>query len=183
MLVLQPIDAVASHAEALAGHRPAVLAALLPALSAAVASPRQSPDARFCCLKLLCDVVLAYLAEPPRPSPGAAPVPGSDGEDGGDGELGTAAALVDEAVARHVLPLMPALLQDEGGWGWGEPRPAVWQGLGRAMASVFLPCQLLTPPPQNTDPMPLYALKMLGILLEANPGWAADLARLGLARR
>ena len=31
--------------------------------------------------------------------------------------------------------------------------------------------------------MPLYALKMLGILLDVNLGWAVDLQRLGLARR
>ena len=35
----------------------------------------------------------------------------------------------------------------------------------------------------DEDPMPLYALKMLGVLLEVNPGWVMPLARLGVARR
>lgn len=55
-------------------------------------------------------------------------------------------ALLDSAVSQYVLPLAPALLEEE-------------------------------------DPMPLYALKLLGILLELNPGWVAQLVELGLATR
>lgn len=35
----------------------------------------------------------------------------------------------------------------------------------------------------DEDPMPLYALKMLGILLDVNSAWVSALASLGMARR
>ena len=36
---------------------------------------------------------------------------------------------------------------------------------------------------EDEDPMPLYALKMLGTLLEVNPDWLRPLAATGVARR
>ena len=36
---------------------------------------------------------------------------------------------------------------------------------------------------EDDDPMPLYALKMLGVLLPVNPRWVAALHQLGIAKR
>lgn len=85
-------------------------------------------------LKLLCDAVLQYIADPSALAAQA----------GGSG--GAAAEAVDRAVVEHTLPLIPVLLEDE-------------------------------------DPMPLYALKMLSVLLAAEPAWVLQLAELGQAAR
>lgn len=36
---------------------------------------------------------------------------------------------------------------------------------------------------EDDDPMPLYALKMLGVLLPVNPHWVATIHQLGIAKR
>ncbi|PRW59606.1 kinase [Chlorella sorokiniana] len=137
--LLNAIDAVCSHPELLIEHYAPVLSHLLPALSAAVASQRETPDTRFCCLKLLCDVVLQFVNEPRLYlSPIASEHTAADS--------GIANRQIDAAVGQYVLPLMPALFEDE-------------------------------------DPMPLYALKLLGALLEFNRRWVADVAAAGLAGR
>jgi hypothetical protein len=53
--------------------------------------------------------------------------------------------------------------------------------INAAVAQYVLP---LTPALlADEDPMPLYALKMLGVLLDVNPSWVLPLAELGIARR
>ncbi|PSC68021.1 serine threonine-kinase ULK4 isoform B [Micractinium conductrix] len=137
--VLDAIDAVCSHPELLIEHYAVVLSTLLPSLSAAVASQRESADTRFCCLKLLCDVVLQFVNEPRLYLSATA-------SEHTTADSGIANKAIDGAVAQYVLPLVPALLSDE-------------------------------------DPMPLYALKLLGALLEFNRAWVAEVAAAGLAGR
>jgi hypothetical protein len=95
--VLQAADAVCGHGELLLiEHRGAVLSRLLPALASAVGGQQRDTEARFLCLNLLCHVVLSLASEP--------------------GDAAAAAAL-DAAVAADILPLAPALLEED------EPTP------------------------------------------------------------
>ncbi|KAL4419367.1 hypothetical protein ABPG75_005869, partial [Micractinium tetrahymenae] len=137
--VLDAIDAVCSHPELLVEHYANVLAHLLPALSSAVASQRETADTCFCCLKLLCDVVLQFVNEPRL-------YISAHASEHTTADSGIANKLIDAAVQQYVLPLVPALFADE-------------------------------------EPMPLYALKLLGALLEFNRLWVADVAAAGLAGR
>ncbi|EFN50873.1 hypothetical protein CHLNCDRAFT_141668 [Chlorella variabilis] len=100
---LNAIDAICSHPELLIDHYATVLSHLLPALSAAVASQRETPDTRFCCLKLLCDV---FVNEP------RLYISATESEHT-TADSGIANQLIDAAVAQYVLPLMPALFADE----------------------------------------------------------------------
>eukprot|EP00873_Tetraselmis_striata_P032905 jgi/Tetstr1/453169/TSEL_040186.t1 len=82
---------------------------------------------------LTCDILLLYLTEPDIYA----------GDRDGTSDTSTSGRQIDNLVQKHVLPLLPGLLEDE-------------------------------------DPMPLYALKLLGALLEARSAWVDAIDRLGL---
>eukprot|EP00873_Tetraselmis_striata_P038493 jgi/Tetstr1/458757/TSEL_045142.t1 len=123
----------ALNMETLLQHYDTVLGKLLPALATAVASNHETGDTRFLCLKLTCDILLLYLTEPDIYA----------GDRDGTSDTSTSGRQIDNLVQKHVLPLLPGLLEDE-------------------------------------DPMPLYALKLLGALLEARSAWVDAIDRLGL---
>ncbi|MEW5310458.1 MAG: hypothetical protein WDW38_002255 [Sanguina aurantia] len=138
----------AQQAELVLLHHDTFLHTLLPTLCDVVASPSESGDRRFFCLRMLSDVLSLYLSDEElygRPATGLAasfggPQAGGgragkgngDSSDAGGSGCGVATEAVDALLRTHVLPLLPHLLEDE-------------------------------------EPMPLYALKLLGGVLEADP--------------
>jgi len=131
--LLHTLEALSQNMETLLQHYDTVLGKLLPALATAVASNHETGDTRFLCLKLTCDILLLYLTEPDIYA----------GDRDGTSDTSTSGRQIDNLVQKHVLPLLPGLLEDE-------------------------------------DPMPLYALKLLGALLEARSAWVDAIDRLGL---
>lgn len=145
-----PVTRAQQH-ELLLQHSGAFLQHLLPAYCAAIATPSESGDVRFFCLRMLSDALGACLADPDLYDPslsnqgagqqqqqaareqqqegggggGAGEGAGGGGEGGEGAGHGAATKALDDLLREHVLPLVPALLAQE-------------------------------------DPMPLYALKVSG---------------------
>lgn len=136
--VLQVFEIVSSNQSLFMINCEAIITEVLPILSKSVASSTESPDTRFLCLKLLCDVILQCVTEPDIYEP----VENSSSAHGKSNRTD----LINYAVLNLVLPCTPKLLSDE-------------------------------------DPMPLYALKLLGILLGVNASWLQALPPLGLECR
>ena len=139
--------------EAVAGH-------LLPALADMLGRPDSSADGRFLALKLTCDTLLPLLLDlgggPEVGSPRATSVvDGVEGVSGGArGNQGQSNARADA----HTRRKLSTLLRDD-----------------------LLPlCPTLL---ADEDPIPLYALKLLGGALEADRGMCAEVVDLGLAPR
>jgi len=157
--LLQVPDAVVSH--------------LLPALADMLGRPDTSADSRFLALKLTCDTLLPLLLDPENagshPGGGGGSGGGGGGLGGGDsggagtergGRGGGRGGNGGDAhtVAAHTHRRLAALLRDD-----------------------LLPlCPTLL---SDEDPIPLYALKLLGGALEADREMCAEVVELGLAPR
>ncbi|KAK9856467.1 hypothetical protein WJX84_005420 [Apatococcus fuscideae] len=109
--LLHALEAITAQADLLLDLRGPVLESLVPALAQAIRGEQESGDARFLCLKLLCDITLPFLA--------------SDGQEasGADSESMAVGGVVDSAVRDSLLPLMPELLEEP------EPMPLYAQKL------------------------------------------------------
>ncbi len=59
--LLHALEAITSQADVLLDLREPVLEGLVPALALAIRGEWESGDARFLCLKLLCDITLPFL--------------------------------------------------------------------------------------------------------------------------
>jgi hypothetical protein len=113
--------------ELLLAHSGAFLQHLLPTYCAAISAPSESGDARFFCLRMLSDALGACLSDPDlyeaslsTQGQGGAVASGgrregapAGGDGGGGGGHGTSTAAVDALLGRHVVPLVPGLLELE----------------------------------------------------------------------
>lgn len=120
----------------------AFLRHLMPALVSAIASSSGPTDSRFCCLRMMSDILALYLTDPEACSgsgsssgasqqrrPGAA----QQGSGGGGGIAAVSPGL-DVLLRQHVVPLVPVLLQQE------EPMPLY--ALKARCAVCVLACML-----------------------------------------
>jgi len=164
------------------------LAGLAAALAAAVAAPAAPPDARFACLKLLCDATLARLccatdAAGTEPNPALSlsiartcgcslgppwclrtkKVPAAD-------KLGRAPAACGHARQLHFRCFTPALYPCPIPYTLRQRRTA-----GRAEGEALAAQRLLPLVPgllRQGDPMPLFTLKLTCAVLDAAPACA-----------
>ena len=69
--LLHALEAITAQADLLLDLRGPVLESLVPALAQAIRGEQESGDARFLCLKLLCDITLPFLASDGQEASGA----------------------------------------------------------------------------------------------------------------
>lgn len=132
-VVLQVVESLSQVAPALTKSDPAaVVGGLLPVLSDVLASSTNA-DARFLCLKLVCDMLLPLLPEAY-----------GEGAEAGGAASAELARQLDALLQQRLLPACQRLLSDE-------------------------------------DPIPLFALKLLGGAMEANARLAETAVAAGLA--
>jgi serine/threonine-protein kinase ULK4 len=172
--VLALLETLSQCAPTLLQVPDAVVTHLLPALADMLGRPDSSADSRFLALKLTCDTLLPLLLDPENAGGAASPDGGvGGGEGGGAGGEGAVGTEGGGSIGGGGIR----------GGGGSQPHKSVGAETHRRLAALLredlLPlCPTLL---ADEDPIPLYALKLLGGALEADREMCAEVVELGLA--
>ena len=99
---------------------------LLPAVCEIIASPTESGDTRFFCLRMVSEVTQLYLMDLELYGTSSSSASSSSGGAGGVPVPGVATSAIDGLLRGHIFPTIPKLLQDE------DPMPLYALKVGKA---------------------------------------------------
>lgn len=160
--LMHVLEAACQQVELMSAHFPAVLQHLLPALAQVVTAQAETGDTRFFCLRMISDILYQYLhddqhyASAARSSSHGSASTSSAGGNSRSGGGATAPADSSNAETVASTAALDALLQQH--------------------VLPMIPRLL-----KDEDPMPLYALKLLGGILDASPSYVRHVESMGLA--